>query len=743
MKILLVGLESLDVRVGGLNRYLDELRLALNNAGVETSRALIANVSEPDLDAVKPDTSWFRRVHDFSRAIRRSDADVIDVHFAAHASWAIASGALRRRPLVVHFQGPWSLESATSGDRAWSVTVKTALERYVLRRAATVITLSGAFRDTAIERYGVAPHRVRVVAPSVRPPEPLDRGRARDDLGLRDDHVAIVAVRRLVERMGLDRAISAFADVRRDGEILFIIGDGPVRTQLEDLARARGVSDSVHFLGSLDDEALQRWYAAADVSIVPSVAHEGYGLVVLESLAHGTPVIASDLEGLRDAARTSRAVRLIDWSPTQLREAIDALVHDEATRALARDDAGLWTWEAVADEHTDIYANALDGTASKSVVILDHTARRSGGELAIVRLVSGFDPSRWHPHVVLAEHGDLEAELERRGISFEVLELPSRTRDLSRDHLSSSGAVGSIVDTIRYAVRVRRTLRQRHVDVVHTNSMKAHVYGSIASFGARWALVMHVRDQWAPPYVSSNVAWALRLMARYGPDAVVANSGDTAISVRVPSHVVPSPLESAFFDVGPINYSPTLRVAVIGRLAPWKGQDLAVRALAALPTSIPWRLSIAGDALFGEHQYRSELEELITSLGVADRVSLLGQVDDVPALLGDVDVCLLTSRSPEPFGNVVTEAMAAGRVVIVPNAGGVTEYVVEEGEFGSGFFFEPDSADSLRAAIVRVAESPELRTKVGENAREVAARFRVDRVAPVVEDLYDKLVAAN
>jgi glycosyltransferase involved in cell wall biosynthesis len=182
-----------------------------------------------------------------------------------------------------------------------------------------------------------------------------------------------------------------------------------------------------------------------------------------------------------------------------------------------------------------------------------------------------------------------------------------------------------------------------------------------------------------------------------------------------------------------------LRLAVIGRLAPWKGQDLAIEAVAGLPKEIDWQLDIAGDALFGEDEYRDGLPALAERLGVADRVRFLGHVDDVAGLLGDVDVMVLSSRSPEPFGNVVAEAMAAGRVVVVPDRGGVTEYVTEGHASGSGYFYSMGDAASLRDKLVEVASDPRRRVQVGENARLVAASFRVQRLAPVMEQIYDVL----
>ena len=114
--VLHVGLESPDLRMGGLNRYLSELDSAQNASGVCSTTHVVAlgGVDTASYTSIAP-SNWMARLRAFRRAVQRSSAAVIDVHFAAHAAWAVASGALRDRHLVVHFQGPWSQESRWAG----------------------------------------------------------------------------------------------------------------------------------------------------------------------------------------------------------------------------------------------------------------------------------------------------------------------------------------------------------------------------------------------------------------------------------------------------------------------------------------------------------------------------------------------------------------------------------------------------------------------------------------------------
>jgi glycosyltransferase involved in cell wall biosynthesis len=736
--VLHVGLESPELRMGGLNRYLDELATAEREIGMKVTRTWVGETTTASVEVVTPGLSWPQRLRAFARIIRRSDAEIVDVHFAAHASWALLSGALRGRPLVVHFQGPWALESATSGDGALSVRIKLAVERYVLRRADAVVTLSNAFRLIAIERYGVSPHRIEVVAPGVTCNELVDRSTLRDLLGVAPETHLIVAVRRLVARTGVGEALELFAEIRRDKEQLVIVGDGPLRQQLERRVVELQLDDSVFFTGRVDDEALAQWYRAADVTLVPSVAHEGFGLVVYESLSFGTPVVASNIDGLTDAARGCEAVQLIELTKTALRSALDG-ASEPGLRSIAREFAETKAWTGVADTQRRLYRRIRDLPAPRGVVVLDHTARPSGGELAIAKMASALNRDQWRMHVILAEHGAFEQELVQRGISFEVLEMDSRTRSLSRDGLAARGRLAALWATVSYSWKIRRIVRRRRPAVVHSNSMKAHVYGSLASVFAPWSFVMHVRDHWEPPYVNAKLATVLRTMARMAPDAIVANSWSTALSVSSHAFVLPSPTEDDFFAVSDVSADEGARLAVIGRLAPWKGQDLAIRALASVRELAPATLTLMGDALFGEESYVQSLHDLAAELGVTPWVNFLGHVDDVASHLDSIDISILTSRSPEPFGNVVIEAMAAGRAVVVPDRGGVTEFVISSGPLSNGLFYEMDNVDSLSAVLRRLVVDGELRRWLGRNARVAADAFRADALAVQLEEIYESL----
>jgi glycosyltransferase involved in cell wall biosynthesis len=124
-------------------------------------------------------------------------------------------------------------------------------------------------------------------------------------------------VRRLVRRVGVDTLVDAAAALRaRVPEALVLIaGRGPLREELEARIVARGLANHVRLLGFVADDALPLAYRAADLTVVPSAALEGFGLVTVESLAAGTPCVVTPVGGLVDVV-SPLAPQLVSRSPS-------------------------------------------------------------------------------------------------------------------------------------------------------------------------------------------------------------------------------------------------------------------------------------------------------------------------------------------------------------------------------------------------------------------------------------------
>jgi glycosyltransferase involved in cell wall biosynthesis len=310
-----IGMHWFPERAGGLDRMYYSLVRALPRAGVAV-RGMVAGSPRvaqetggairgfgPAAQALPLRLMAARRT--LAKAIAAERPDVISSHFALY-TWP-GLDVTRDIAQVSHFQGPWADESGVEGAASLGQRAKHWLERTVYARSTRLIVLSRAFGEILTERYGVMPERVRVVPGCVdvsRFDIDLTSAHARQRLQLPLDRPIVLAVRRLVRRMGLEDLIDAMALLkgRRGADaMLLIAGKGRLAEELQARICAKGLDDDVKLLGFVPDDRLAELYRAATVSVVPTVALEGFGLITAESLAAGTPVLVTPVGGLPEA----------------------------------------------------------------------------------------------------------------------------------------------------------------------------------------------------------------------------------------------------------------------------------------------------------------------------------------------------------------------------------------------------------------------------------------------------------
>jgi glycosyltransferase involved in cell wall biosynthesis len=296
---------------GGLNRYYADLIWHLPRAGVGvtglvTGSEQVAVRSEGVVRAFASNRASLpvrlSRVRTHTRQVLSEHPDRLMVaHFALYAAPCL--DLLRGGPLVMHFHGPWAAESQAEGDGALSARLKHWLEATVYRRASRFIVLSRAFGDVLEKSYATKADHIRVIPGGVdtnRFTPGVTREHARIQLGWPTDRPIVLVVRRLVRRMGLENLIASVKYAREEVPDLLVLvaGSGPLAKELEARRSDEGVGDHLRFLGFVPDEQLPSAYQAADLSIVPSDSLEGFGLIVAESLAAGTPVLVTAVGGL-------------------------------------------------------------------------------------------------------------------------------------------------------------------------------------------------------------------------------------------------------------------------------------------------------------------------------------------------------------------------------------------------------------------------------------------------------------
>ena len=271
------------------------------------------------------------------------------------------------------------------------------------------------------------------------------------------------------------------------------------------------------------------------------------------------------------------------------------------------------------------------------VTYFDHCAKLSGGELALARLVPAIEGVE--PTVILGQSGPLEEVLADLGIPTEVMPIDGGLNGMSKDRVGARAvSPATVLALLRSIFELRARLRRTRPDLLHANSLKSGVIGSIAGRLAGVPVVWHVRDRIAPDYLPRPAVHLIRLLLRFLPQAVIANSETTrATLVGVNGvAVVASPVNGAddSFEAPPARAMDVpLRIVMIGRLSPWKGQRVFLQAFTSAFAGAEVEAIIAGGPLFGEEAYERELHEFADELGISGQVSFVGHVDDVPALL--------------------------------------------------------------------------------------------------------------
>lgn len=386
------------------------------------------------------------------------------------------------------------------------------------------------------------------------------------------------------------------------------------------------------------------------------------------------------------------------------------------------------------------------------VLFVNHTAKTGGGELALRLLIRHLDRDFVQPLIVLFEDGPI-AEMLREDAEVHIFPLAAEIQERRKETLGGIkiGDLPHLFALPAFIVRLSRLIDLLEVDVVHTNSLKADILGGIAARLARKRVVWHVRDRITEDYLpSATVRW-FRHLARFIPHAIIANSHSTLDSLRMPNSASPRAHPNSItvahdgFDFADLPQpeeasGSSLVVGLVGRISPWKGQDVFLRAIHRIHQDFPGtRFHIIGSALFGEKAYADYVRTLCSEFGLDACVEFCGFVRDIQKHISTLDVMVHASTIPEPFGQVIIEGMAAGKPIIATRGGGAAEIVVDG---VSGLLVPMNDSEALASALRSLITDASLRTRLGAGGRRrVEEAFRIEFTAAKVSQVYSELCA--
>ncbi|MGD0454119.1 MAG: glycosyltransferase family 4 protein [Solirubrobacteraceae bacterium] len=384
------------------------------------------------------------------------------------------------------------------------------------------------------------------------------------------------------------------------------------------------------------------------------------------------------------------------------------------------------------------------------VLYVNHTGLVSGSERSLLSLLAAL-PVSVQP-CVASPAGRLAQAVEELGIPVTPIRSTAGSLRLHPRHTPQALAEMSLA-----ALQVHRAARRHRADVVHANSIRAGIELGLARVSPA-ASVVHVRDC-LPPGAATTAT--MRLIAATAT-TVVANSHYTADTVRAAAanarlEVVHPAIDLTHFDPARIDRGAArarlgvagtrhVLLGVVAQLSPWKGQDTAIEALGLLrERRVDAHLLLVGSAKFvarstrfDNEAYVARLRRLIADAGLEDRVSWLGERDDVPELIRALDILLLPSQE-EPFARALLEAMALEVPVLATNVGGPPE-IVRDGR--DGYLLPPGEPAAWEQAVRRIVESPEQGRELGRAGRlRVAEAFDIKDHVEAILAAYRRAMA--
>ncbi|HEY0755455.1 MAG TPA: glycosyltransferase [Ktedonobacteraceae bacterium] len=380
---------------GGMNVYICELALELGRSGIAVdifTRRTQAN--QPEIVVLGPRvrvihieagpavpvskhnlypylSAFTRHIEEFSKREQRS-YDLLHSHY-----WlsGVAAQRLARRwhiPHVTMFHTLAHLKQLANPNEA-EPTLRLEMEQQLIQHADRIIAATQDERSQIIHHCGAIPERVEVIPCGVDLSRfvAYERQQARKRLNWQAEQPVLLFVGRLDPFKGPDMLLKVASLMQTQAQVVVVGGNAagdPEIEQLRQLARELGIQQRVRFLGALPQEELPLIYSAVDVTVMPSY-HESFGMVAVESLACGTPVVATRAGGLLTVIRHGETGYLVPRAPDLFAACLDGLLNDPATLqamgAAARPSILRYSWQSVASLMSTIYEDALYESATR------------------------------------------------------------------------------------------------------------------------------------------------------------------------------------------------------------------------------------------------------------------------------------------------------------------------------------------------------------------------------------------
>jgi glycosyltransferase involved in cell wall biosynthesis len=364
--------------------------------------------------------------------------------------------------------------------------------------------------------------------------------------------------------------------------------------------------------------------------------------------------------------------------------------------------------------------------------------------------------------VLTLGQGPLIEILKERGVKTVEFRVPRNLEQLGDSGIGALGKIRIIGRTIlalpalgKVRREFREAVRALRPDLIHSNGIKTHLLASFAGISGV-PVIWHIHDFYGSrPLARRLLAWSRRGCSEaIAISQAIADDFQAVVGSRPISLIAnaidldrfrPRARENQFPDESAAPTLPgTLRVGMVATYARWKGQEIFFQAAAKILRNLPGfpvQFYLIGGPVYrtaGSQYQKEELRKRTLELGISEKMQLICFHQKPERLYSNLDIVVHASTKPEPFGLTIVEAMACGRPVIASVAGGVSE-IIEDGKDALGV--PPGDADCLVGALHRLLHDPDLRVRLGTNARgKVEKLFDQERIGPQLWRVYERVL---
>ena len=378
-----------------------------------------------------------------------------------------------------------------------------------------------------------------------------------------------------------------------------------------------------------------------------------------------------------------------------------------------------------------------------TVLFVDHAPAIGGAEHSLLLILKNLNNSCWQPHLACVE-GTLAKAGYNLNISVHEIMLPR----LRQSPTTISG-------WWRAVSQLAQMTRDIDAAILIANTVRAALYAALAARIARRPFIWHMRDFWLSEAKPQRI-WIDTLGKRALSSAathIIANSHSVAAHLPTPAKVT-----VIHNGIDPERFEPTLDstpfrtqyeipqnakvIGMVGRLRPWKGQErflhMAAQILMAKPDT--YFIVVGGDPFSVNDGYGQQLQTLLEDLALTDRVLFTGHLEDVRPALAAMDI-FVHPGDPEPFGLVITEAMAMAKPVIA-FAHGASPEIILDGV--TGLMVSANDKAALAKAAIGLLENEHLVATFGQAGRQrIEDHFHIATTTKRIEDVFKQTLSSK